>query len=278
MSTQIEPVGAAPAEAASPKIAPSEAASSAAATRAEVCVAACADLYARDGEIIISAFGTIPAIGARLARELYAPDLLISDGAANMMRGNPALGDNPDAVIEAWTPFRTVFDLLWHGKRHVTMVPSQIDAHGNSNISAIGDFHRPAVALLGARGAPGNSISHATSYWVPRHSPRVFVGQVDTVSGVGTDRAAAAGGSATRFQDLRPVVTDLAVLAYGSDGRLRLASVHPGVEVDEVRAATGFDLGGDDEVPTTRIPTAAELRLIREVIDPHGLREKEVAS
>lgn len=248
------------------------------ATRAEICAVACADLFASGSEIIASAFGVIPAVGVRLARELHAPDLLISDGQSNMMRENRSISQPHQGVVEAWTPFRTIFDLLWHGKRHVVMVPSQVDAHGNANISAIGDFAKPRVQLLGVRGAPGNSVSHATSYWVPKHSRRVFVESVDMVSGVGTDRAAAAGASATRYHDLRPIVTDLAVLDYGADGRLHLKSVHPAVSVDAVREATGFDLGDTDGVPETRMPTAEELRLIREVIDPDGLREKEVAS
>ena len=90
-------------------------------------------------------------------------------------------------------PFRTIFDLVWHGKRHVMMIPSQVDRYGNMNISAIGDYRRPTVQLLGVRGAPGNSVCHPTSYWVPRHSTRVFVPRVDMVSGVGNDRAAQAG-------------------------------------------------------------------------------------
>lgn len=252
-------------------------ASTATATRAEVCAVAVADVFRHDGELIASAFGTIPAIGVRLARELYEPDLMISDGQAYMMRGNRVLGANPDAEVEAWTPFRTIFDLVWYGKRHVMMIPTQVDAHGNTNISAIGPYERPKTALLGVRGAPGNSISHPTSYWVPKHSTRVFVEHVDMVSGVGTDRAAQAGSAATEYQDLRPIVTDLAVLDYGADGRLRLASVHPGITVDEVVAATGFDLAVNGDVPETRQPTAEELRVIRDIIDPRGLRDKEVA-
>jgi acyl CoA:acetate/3-ketoacid CoA transferase beta subunit len=72
-------------------------------------------------------------------------------------------------------------------------------------------------------------------------------------------------------------VTNLAVLDFGGpDHRMRLRSVHPGVTVDEVVAGTGFELAVDGAVPQTRPPTAAELRLIREVIDPAGLRDDEV--
>src|SRR3712207_1583408 len=93
----------------------------------------------------------------------------------------------------------TVFDVVAAGRRHVMMGASQIDRYGNQNISAIGDWHKPSVQLLGSRGAPGNTVNHATSYWVPNHSPRVFTAKVDFASGVGYDRAAAAGAEAARF-------------------------------------------------------------------------------
>ena len=76
------------------------------------------------------------------------------------------------------------------------MGATQVDRHGNQNISAIGDFARPKRQLLGSRGAPGNTVNNRTSYWVPKHSPRVFVEQVDIVSGVGPKRAKEAGPAA----------------------------------------------------------------------------------
>lgn len=246
------------------------------ATRAEVCVIAMAEAYRGDGELIASAFGTIPAIAVRLARAVFEPDLMISDGEAYAVRGTWAVGGPATGDIEAWMPFNQIFNLVWHGRRHITMIPSQLDSYGNCNISAIGDHDRPKVQLLGVRGAPGNSIYHPTSYWVPKHSTRVFVPTVDMIAGVGNDSAAKAGPVASEHHDLRRVVTDLAVLDYAEDGRLRLASVHPGVSVGEVVAATGFELVIPDRVPETRMPTDEELRLIREVIDPDSLRDREV--
>jgi acyl CoA:acetate/3-ketoacid CoA transferase beta subunit len=233
-------------------------------TRAEVCVVACAEAWRGDGEILASPMGTIPRLGALLARATFAPDLLLSDGEAYLV--------DADGAVEGWLPFRSVFDVVAAGRRHVMMGASQLDRHGNQNISAIGDHARPKVQLLGARGAPGNTVNHATSYWVPAHSPRVFVEQVDFASGVGADRAAGP------FHDLRVVVTDLAVLDLGGPDRtMRLRSVHPGVTVDEVLAATGFELAVDDEVATTRPPSDEELRLLREVLDPGGTRDGELS-
>jgi len=244
---------------------------------AEVCVVACAEAWRGDAEIAASPMGLIPTAGARLARATFEPDLLLSDGEARFVTGTWALGQPPPGPAEGWIPFRAIFDLAWHGVRHVMMGPAQIDRYGNVNISAIGDYARPARQLLGVRGAPGNTVNHPTSYWVPRHLPRVFVPRVDMVSGVGYDRAGAAGRGAAEFLDLRRVVTNLAGLDFGGPGRsMRLVSGHPGVSVGDVVAATGFELAIEGAVPQTRLPTAAELTLIRDVIDPARLRDGEV--
>ncbi|MDT7671356.1 MAG: hypothetical protein QOC74_4139 [Pseudonocardiales bacterium] len=236
-------------------------------TRAEVCVAACADLFTDDGEILASPMGLIPSLGARLARLTSAPDLLLSDGEATLL--------GPDGAPEGWLPFRQVFDVVAYGRRHVVMGANQVDRYGNQNISCIGAHERPARQLLGMRGAPGNTANHRTSYWVPRHSRRVLVEAVDVVSGVGHDRARAAG---LRFHDVYRVVTNLAVFDFGTpDGAIRLCSVHPGVDVDEVVAQTGFPVRTDG-VPASRTPSPTELELLRTVLDPDGRREKEVPS
>lgn len=246
------------------------------ATRAEVCAIACAEAFRGDGEILVSPMALVPSLGARLARETFEPDLLLSDGEASYVAGPWPLGGRPPATVEAWVPFRSIFDLVWAGRRHVMMGASQLDRFGNQNISCIGDdFSRPKRQLLGVRGAPGNTVCHTTSYWVPQHSTRVFVTRVDMVSGVGNDRKA---GEAARFHDLRVVVSDLGVMDFATpDGSMRLRSVHPGVTVEQVQEATGFELDVCD-VAETRTPTDDELRLIREVLDPKGLRDREVPS
>jgi len=231
------------------------------ATRAEVCVVACAEAWRGDGAILASPMGLIPSLGARLARLTFEPGLLLTDGEAYLV---DAAGE-----IEGWMPYREVFTMLAAGRRHVMMGAAQIDRHGNQNISAIGDWKRPKAQLLGVRGAPGNTVNHPVSYWIPKHSPRVLVPRVDMVSGVGYDRGA---------RELRVVVTNLAVLDFETPDRvMRLRSVHPGVEAGEVVAATGFPLDVPGEVPVTRAPTATELGLIRGRLDPTGARERELA-
>ncbi|GGY59236.1 CoA-transferase subunit beta [Streptomyces omiyaensis] len=248
----------------------------AAPTRAEYCVVACAEAWRDAGEVLASPMGTVPMIGARLAKRTFAPDLLLTDGEALLIGDVPAIGAAP-AIVEGWLPYRQHLALVTTGRRHVMMGASQLDRYGNQNISCIGDWERPRRQLLGVRGAPVNSLNNPTSYWVPRHSARVFVERVDMVCGVGHDRAAAAGPSATRYHRLPGVVTDLGVFDFETPDRgMRLRSLHPGVTVEQVREATGFALAVPEEVPYTRDPTAEELRLIREEIDPRGLRDREV--
>ncbi len=247
-------------------------------TRAEACAVAVAEVFRGDGEIMASSFGTVPAIGARLAKLSFEPDLMMTDGIAHLLADvQPVSGDtDPDPVIEGWMPFRRVFDTLWSGRRHVVMMASQIDRYGNHNFACIGDYAKPKAQLLGMRGAPGNTISHPTSYWVPSHGPKVFVEKVDVVSGVGYDRAAKLGASA-RFHEIRRVISNLGVFDFATpDHRMRLASLHPGVGLDEVVSNTGFELVIDADVPETPAPTQEQLRLIREVLDPQSLRDKEV--
>ena len=222
---------------------------------------ACAEAWRGDGALLASPMGLIPALGARLARLTFEPDLLLTDGEAYLV--------DSGGQIEGWLPFAKVFTMLAAGKRHVMMGAAQIDRFGNQNISAIGDWRRPTAQLLGVRGAPGNTVNHPVSYWIPRHSARVFVERVDMVSGVGYDRGA---------RELRRVITNLAVLDFETAERvMRLRSVHPGVEVADVVNATGFPLAVPDQVPATRAPTGTELDLIRTRLDPAGAREREIS-
>ncbi|MFJ7219350.1 CoA-transferase subunit beta [Amycolatopsis sp. NPDC098790] len=239
------------------------------ATRAEIVVVAMAEVFRGDGEIVVSPMGLVPQLGAKLARLTFEPDLLMSDGEAYLV--------TTDGVVEGWQPFRKMLDtIVPHGRRHVVMGANQIDRYGNQNISAIGDHGRPQKQLLGVRGAPGNTVNHRTSYWVPRHSPRVFVDTVDVVSGVGYDNAAKAGPSAQKYHDVHRVVTNLGVFDFGGpDHAMRAVSLHPGVTRDEVVAATTFEIDLST-VDISREPTGEELRLLREVVDPKSLRDKEV--
>jgi len=251
------------------------------ATLAEVCAVACAEAWRGDGEILASPIGLLPMLGVRLAAMTFEPDLVYTDGDALQLAAPIPIGAPDDApkLADAWMPFAKMFDVAWAGKRHVMMGATQIDRFGNQNIACIGPWAKPKAQLLGVRGAPGNTANHATSYWIPQHSTRVFVEHVDCVSGIGYDRAAAAGPSASKFHEIRRVISNLGVFDFETpDHSMRVRSVHPGVEVEDVVAATGFPLVIPPDVAETPGPTDEQLRVIREVLDPANLRDKELGS
>ena len=242
-------------------------------SRAEVCVIACAELFRGAGEIMVSPMTTIASVGARLARLSFAPDILLTDGEAQLLADTPAIGAT--GTPEGWMPFGRVFETLTWGRRHVVMGANQVDRHGNQNLSAFGPLQHPTRQMFGVRGAPGNSVNHATSYWVGNHSKRVFCDRVDVVSGIGWDKVDP-GNPAYRFVNVHRVVSNLGVFDFGGPNHtMRAVSVHPGVDPDEVRDNTSFEIHGLDEAEHTRLATGEELEIIRQ-IDPKTLRDKEV--
>ena len=194
-------------------------------TRAEVCVVACAEAWRGDGEMLASPMGgTIPLLAARLARLTFAPDLLLTDGEAYLMGDVPPLGcaaagdRGLAAVPRSSVAGRHRAAAHIHGRQPAGPV-REPEHLGHRRLG------QPQAQLLGMRGAPGNTVNHPTSYWVPRHSRRVFVERVDIVCGLGYDRAEAAGPAASRFHEIRRVVTNLAVLDFATRGSLDAAGV-----------------------------------------------------
>ncbi|GAB07810.1 CoA-transferase [Gordonia amarae] len=243
-------------------------------TRAEICVVACAEIFSGAGEIMASPMAPMALLGARLARLTSEPDLLITDGEALILADTPAIGRS--GPIEGWMPFRKVFDVVASGRRHVVMGANQIDRYGNQNLSAFGPLQQPTRQMFGVRGAPGNTINHPTSYWVGRHSTRVFTDSVDIVSGIGYDKVDPENPA---FDDhnIHRVITNLGVFDFGGpDHTMRALSLHPGVEAAEVAENTSFEVAGLESAGVTRQPTAEELSIIREVLDPKGVRNREV--
>ncbi|WP_327148638.1 CoA-transferase subunit beta [Nocardia sp. NBC_01329] len=243
-------------------------------TRAEVCAIACAEIFRDAGEIFASPMSPMAQLGARLAKLTFEPDLLISDGEAFFLAETPPIGGK--APVEGWIPFRRVFDVLASGRRHVVMGANQIDRYGNQNLSAFGPLQQPTRQMFGVRGAPGNTINHPTSYWIGRHTKRVFGEKVDIVAGVGYDKVDP-DNPAFRFHHIHRVVSNLGVFDFGGpDHTMRALSLHPGVTAEEVAENTSFEIADLGTAGETRLPTAEELRIIREVLDPKKIRDREV--
>ncbi|QXQ10248.1 CoA-transferase subunit beta [Paeniglutamicibacter sp. Y32M11] len=244
-------------------------------TRAEIAVTACSDLFRGQRNILASPAGIIPTIGARLAALTHAPELMLSDGESRIYENVPGLEDV--GVPGGYLPYSELFELISAGKRHVVMGGAQIDREGNHNFSAIGQHTKPHRQLLGSRAAATNTINHTTSYWIAKHSRRSMVEHVDFVTGVGRNRAEAGGTHAARFHHVHQVVSNLGVFDFsGPANTMSVVSMHPGVSVEEIIESTGFELNIPASAPSTRLPDARELQLIREVLDPLQRREKEV--
>lgn len=243
---------------------------------AELCISAASEAWRDDGEVLATGITLMPRLAAGLAKLTHSPDLMLTDGENHFVSEPVPVGPRNGYVprVEGWMPFSRTFDNLWGGKRHAMVVPTQIDRFGQTNISVIGDHERPKAALLGARGYPGNSISHPNSYFVPTHNTRAFVaGEVDYVCGVGYNPARWPDGRKPQGLDLRLVITDLAVLDFGGPGHaIRVRALHPGVTFEEVQDNTGFALVRPEGLIETSAPTAEQLLIIRDRLDPHNLR------
>ena len=148
--------------------------------------------------------------------------------------------------------------------------PGQVQPNGNTNNIAIGrDYRRPRLRLPGTGGIPDvTTYSDQVYLYVPRHSRVTFVEEVDFVSGLGhvPNRKR---GSGPRY-----LVSDLGQFDW-AEGVMRLTHLHPGVALERVQRKTGSELQTAPEVATTEPPTAEELRLLREEIDPLGVRKLE---
>jgi glutaconate CoA-transferase subunit B len=152
---------------------------------------------------------------------------------------------------------------------------AQIDRYGNINATVIGDYTNPKVRL------PGSGGSKEIAAWASRcilltpHQKRRFPEKVDFqtsagfLSGRSERDAAHLPGSGPQA-----VVTDLGILEPDNDGELFLAALHPGASIEQAKANTGWDLKIASVVRTTQPPTAEELRILREELDPSGVHLK----
>jgi glutaconate CoA-transferase subunit B len=250
-------------------------------TLAELCICAAAEAFRDNGEVLATGIGVIPRLAASLAMKTFNPDLMMTDSEAYMLSEPNPLGKRPDDFVQAnesWMGFSRIFDNVWSGKRHAMLGPTQIDRFGQTNTSALGGtYEQPKVMMLGARGFPGNSISHPNSFFVPSHNPRVFMaGECDFVSSIGYNPERLPRGHSLDDVDIRRVVTNLCVMDFGGpDHQIRLRSLHPGVTVEQVQEATNYPVHVDGDVPVTPAPTQEQLDIIA-AMDPHNQRALQI--
>lgn len=234
------------------------------------------------GEVLVSSVTAFGSLAALLAKRLYAPDLAVLSTPESGMDVTPmptlTLGQFLTDVQQGIPlTMEDIFDAIFTDHFRIWINPSQIDQYGNTNISCIGDWNQPKVALVGARGIPEDT-SHLseTFYYILNHSARAIVPHVDFRSG--------AGNGASREKLGRPgsptlLVTDLGVFDFtGPGGTMAVRSLHPGVGLDEVQARSGFPLHVDHaEIPVTAPPTAEDIGIIH-AADPLEVRKLELMS
>ncbi len=248
---------------------------------AELMITAGAEAFRNDGEVLATGIGLIPRLAASLAMKTFNQDLMMTDSEAFILsEPNPVSGrsSHEGQAQETWMGFSRIFDSVWSGKRHAMVGPTQIDRFGQANISALGgSYEQPKVQMLGVRGFPGNSISHANSFFVPSHNTRVFVsGECDMVGSIGYNPERLPKGYELDDVDIRLIITDLCVMDWnGPNHGLQLISLHPGTSVTQVLENTGFEVHVPAVVPVTAAPTEEQLEIIRQ-LDPQDWRAKQL--
>jgi glutaconate CoA-transferase subunit B len=240
-------------------------------------ICAAAQSWKHDGEVLATGIGVVPRLAASLCMSAINTDLIMTDSEAWIVQEPVPIGPRNGYVPkrESHMGFARIFDNVWGGKRHAMVGPTQVDRFGQANISMVGaDYAKPKSMMLGVRGFPGNSINHANSFFVPNHSPKVFVaGEVDMVASVGYNPARLARGwTLEETVDIRSIFTNLCVFDFGGPNhQARVVSLHPGVSAEQVQAATGFELLIAADVPVTADPSAEHLAWLAK-LDPHQMR------
>jgi glutaconate CoA-transferase subunit B len=199
-----------------------------------------------------------PGAAANLAQRTHAPNLILvyESGAIGAKPRRLPLSIGDDDLAETADELVSVPEMFnyWVGGGRIDvgfLGAAQIDRRGNINTTVIGDYAKPKVRLPGAGGAPEIAARAREVIVLVRHSKRVFVEKIDFVTSVGP-----AGAPFV-------VITDLGVLRLSAEGELQLTAVHAGVDVDQVREATGWDLSVVDDLQQTAPPSDEELETLR---------------
>lgn len=225
--------------------------------------------HLQDGQVCFVGIG-LPSEAANLARLTHAPNVVLiyesgtigtTPDVLPLSIGDGELAETADLVVSVPEVFAY---WLQAGRVDVGFLSAaQIDRFGNLNTTVIGGYEEPDVRLPGAGGAPEIASSAREVIVMLRHRRRAFVPEVDFVTSVGFGRRGE-GRAGHRGAGPTVVITDLGVLEPDpATYELRLAAVHPGVDVDQVRAETGWDLRISEDLSVTDPPSPDELEVLR---------------
>ena len=241
-----------------------------------ICV--CISRQIKDGDVVAVGLATpLAAVGALLAQRTHAPAIYLASAIGQCFcRAGPRLelqGAEGSWLAHSMGSFgfvQAAADFLPAVRPLEFFRPGQIDPRGNFNNLAIGgDLKRPRLRMPGSGGIPDVTVLlERIHLYVPRHSKVTFVPRLDVLSGL--------GHSPRRRFGAGPVylVSDLGQFDF-EGGELTLTHLHPGVSIEEVRARTGFELRVSAQLGKSEPPSDRELGLLRDEIDPLGLRRLE---
>ena len=232
----------------------------------------------RDGDVVFVGVG-LPNLACNLARRTHAPNLVMIYEAGvigaqpsrlPLSIGDPTLVSGALSVCSMYEIF-TLY--LQRGNIDVGfMGGAQIDRFGNINATVIGDYNQPKVRLPGSGGSMEIAAWANRCYIMTPHQKRRFPEQVDFRTSAGflsgraeRDAAGLRGGGP------QAVVTNLGMLEPDENGELTLTALHPGIEAEQVRENTGWDLKVAPQLQITQPPSADELTILREDLDPQGI-------
>jgi acyl CoA:acetate/3-ketoacid CoA transferase beta subunit len=233
----------------------------------------------QDGDVVAQGLATpIVAAGYLLAWHTHAPHLYFASAIGqSLCREGAPLGLATaealwlDKALHHFGFVQAAADLLPRFTPKEFFRPGQVDPAGNFNNIALGDdYRRPRLRLPGSGGIPDVTVSMPHIYlYVPRHSKVTFVSKLDYLSGLGHHPARRHGAGP------RLLVSDLGLFDF-PQGRMRVTHLHPGVSLQQVQSKTGFPLPTAAPLGETEPPTSGELGLLRERIDPLGIRRLEL--
>jgi glutaconate CoA-transferase, subunit B len=224
----------------------------------------------------------LPNIAVNLAQRTVAPEieLVYESGVFGAKPARLPLSIGDPTIVTGATCVTSMYELfsfyLQGGLIDVGFLgAAQIDRFGNINTTVIGEYDEPATRLPGSGGACEIAINARQVFVIMRQSKRSFVDTIDFRTSAGNLGGAEQSERIRREQGWigrgpSVVVTDLGIWHFDEDGEMRLDSLHPGVTLADVRAATAWEVRVADRLTDTAAPSAEELRLIREELDPGG--------
>jgi len=246
-------------------------------------IVTCISRQAKNGDLMAQGIATpLVVAGYILAKLTHAPDLIFAVAIGGCITNSwaplsisRAEEANLEKPLYIFGFDEVVGTLMFTLQPKEFFRPAQVDPRGNFNNVVLGDYYAPKLRLPGCGGiADVTNYSSQVYLYVPRHSRAVFVERLDFVSGVGVLEEEQRRELSILSPGPRYLVTNLGTFDF-EGGRMRLLSYHPGVSVERIQKKTGFPLAVAPDLHETLPPSTEEVRLLREEIDPLGIRELE---